>query len=103
MATPEARLDGQLKDEVEAYGGLYVRLEPRSGVGIPDRLVILPGGHLWFVELKRDETRRPEKVQQKWGRKLTSLGVNYACIGSMAQFRRLVLASMDGFTEKDAR
>lgn len=38
---------------VEAQGGLAVKFLSTGKRGWPDRLVLMPGGRVWFVELKR--------------------------------------------------
>jgi hypothetical protein len=38
---------------VEALGGFCWKLRMPWFTGVPDRLVLLPGGHVVFVELKR--------------------------------------------------
>ena len=42
--------------------------------GIPDRLVLMPGGRVIFVELKTDRGRL-SKIQQAVHRKLLALGM----------------------------
>lgn len=62
----EAPVETHLRDEVKAIGGRAVKLNPLGWVGIPDRLVILPGGVLAFIELKRPKNGRVAKAQSTW-------------------------------------
>lgn len=48
----EKQLERRLKKEVEKLGGLCLKLITPGFTGIPDRLVIMPGGIIWFVEMK---------------------------------------------------
>jgi hypothetical protein len=48
----EKQLEQKLKKEVEKLGGLCLKLTTPGFTGIPDRLVLLPGGKVWFVEVK---------------------------------------------------
>lgn len=47
----EKRVEQTLGTEVKARGGWAIKLLP-SVSGLPDRMVLLPGGRLIFVELK---------------------------------------------------
>lgn len=41
-----------LKPAIEALGGLCWKLTAVGITGIPDRLILLPGGRIYFVETK---------------------------------------------------
>ncbi len=47
----ENRVESTLYAEVKARGGWAIKLLP-SVSGLPDRMVLLPGGHILFIELK---------------------------------------------------
>ena len=47
----ENRVEATLRTEVKSRGGWAIKLLP-SVSGLPDRMVLMPGGHLIFVELK---------------------------------------------------
>lgn len=59
---------------VKAAGGLCIKLNPFSMRGIPDRLVLMPGGMLVFVELKKPKGSKFEPLQERWHDKLRTLG-----------------------------
>lgn len=84
---------------VREQGGTAIKLMG-AVVGLPDRLVILPGGRIWFVELKTPRGRRTE-VQKHWGRKLLKLGCNYLCVDNLAHFEAVVFgrSGVDEFDE----
>ena len=68
----ESRIEGKFRREVHKLGGLSYKLVPTT-IGLPDRLVVLPGGRIVFVELKRaGGAPRPE--QTALHRKLRSRG-----------------------------
>jgi len=48
----EKTLEKKLREKVARLGGLAVKLIASSFTGLPDRLVLIPGGRIWFVELK---------------------------------------------------
>jgi hypothetical protein len=47
----ENRVESTLYQEVKARGGWAIKLLP-SVSGLPDRLVLFPGGRILFIELK---------------------------------------------------
>lgn len=47
----ETRVEATLRTEIKDRGGWAIKLLP-SVSGLPDRMVLLPGGRLIFVELK---------------------------------------------------
>ena len=51
--TDERDVEGYLVRKVEEIGGLCLKLDSSSKKGIQDRLLLLPGGRVVFVEMKR--------------------------------------------------
>lgn len=75
----ESKLERKLTEGVKAKKGLCVKLYSTWFTGLPDRLVLLQGGKVVFIELKADEeaTRISEKRQRRQGfvrRQLQQLG-----------------------------
>lgn len=70
---PESKLEQKLKKQVELRGGKCIKLNPVADRGIPDRLVLLPGGRAFFVELKTD-TGQASVHQTRWQKSLYTLG-----------------------------
>ena len=48
----EKKLEIKLRDGVKVLGGLALKLVGSGFTGLPDRLVLMPGGRLYFVEMK---------------------------------------------------
>mgnify|MGYP003402079049 FL=1 len=69
----EARLEQTLIDGAKARSGLAFKFAPISYVGLPDRLVLLPGGRIAFVEVK-SPGEEPTPRQHFWLDKLRTLG-----------------------------
>lgn len=53
----EKKIEKELKKRVEDIGGISIKLVSQYQNGIPDRLVILPEGRVYFIELKTDKGR----------------------------------------------
>ena len=50
----EADIEAVFVKEVKALGGRAYKWVSPGNSGVPDRVVVLPGGRVWFVELKTD-------------------------------------------------
>lgn len=70
----EDRVEEHLRKQVKLLGGLCIKLNPFGYAGIPDRLVLLPGGVIAFFELKRPVGGKYEPLQLRWHSKLRKLG-----------------------------
>lgn len=75
MRKLESTHEKALVTAIKGVGGLCIKLPASLYAGIPDRLVILPGGRIYFVEMKR-ENETPRKLQINYMKKLRSLGCN---------------------------
>jgi hypothetical protein len=62
----EKGIERRMCELVRKRGGLTYKFESVNAPGVPDRIVITPGGAVWFVELKVDNGRvsRMQKWQQ---------------------------------------
>ena len=60
----ESAIEAKLGKMVRAQNGLYFKFVSPGNPGVPDRLILLPGGRIVFVELKT-ETGRLAAIQ-KW-------------------------------------
>lgn len=48
----EKVIEEYLRDQIKAIGGIAYKFVSPGNVGVPDRLVVLPGGHVIFAEMK---------------------------------------------------
>lgn len=76
----EVSIERNLKSAVEKSQGMCIKLDPTGLVGIPDRLVILPGPWIVFVEVKRPKGGRISKLQMWWRDRLVGLGCEHRFI-----------------------
>ena len=75
----ESQVERKFVTEVKKRGGLAVKFVSPGLDGVPDRLVLLPGGKIAFVELKATgKSMRP--LQQKRAKQLIGLGFQVYCI-----------------------
>ncbi len=69
----ESQLEKELRKAVEQAGGRCFKLPATLYRGIPDRMVLLPKGRIFFIELKT-EKGRPSKTQSAFRIFLQSIG-----------------------------
>lgn len=78
----ERDIEKWLRRQVESLGGLAFKFTSPGNDGVPDRLAVLPGGLIYFIELKTDRGRL--SLLQVWQQdRLRQLGVNVAVIRGM--------------------
>lgn len=88
--TPEGKIQKYAKERFEALGGLVRKLSYENRVGAPDLLVILPGGIVWFVEVKKDERTKPDPHQLREHERMRKRGANVFVVGSIKQIDTLI-------------
>lgn len=69
----EGSIEKYFVNQVKQAGGWPLKLLPNIINGLPDRIVLWPGGKVDFVELKRPGAK-PRKLQTITHGKLESLG-----------------------------
>ena len=92
----EKEIERKLKVLVEGrLGGACLKWVCPGWRGVPDRIVLLPGGRVHFVELKRPQGSKVEPLQVWWKRRLEKLGFNVWHIYTMTDLDRLGLILTD--------
>lgn len=77
-------IEQKLITEAKRLHGLAVKFVSPGLAGVPDRLVLLPGGRCGFVELKAPGKKlRP--LQEKRKKQLEALGFLVYCIDGIEQ------------------
>lgn len=74
MTKLEKDIEQKLGKMVKRYGGHCLKWVCPGWSGVPDRIVLLPGGRVLFVETKRPKGGRLSKMQKWWRDRLTALG-----------------------------
>ena len=85
----EKYIETKLVKAVKSMGGLAPKFVSPGLDGVPDRLVLLPGGKIAFIELKAPgKELRPLQVRRK--RQLESLGFLVYCIDRPEQIGEIL-------------
>ena len=82
MSKLEKEIESKLKDLVEDYGGKCLKWTCPGWRGVPDRIVLMPRGRVYFVELKRPNGGRLSEMQKWWHKVLRERGFWVFCIHS---------------------
>ena len=78
----EKEIESYFVKSVKAMGGLAYKFNSLSNRGVSDRIVVLPNGEAWFIELKT-ERGRLSALQKIFANDMRRLNQNYACLNSI--------------------
>lgn len=87
----EKSIENVLRQAVEDAGGLCLKWTCPGHRGVPDRMVIFPGGIIAFVELKRPGAKvKAGGLQNWWRQRLAEFGFSCYEISTAEQVKQLV-------------
>jgi len=78
----ESEIERKFVQAVEALGGEAIKLTSPNNAGLPDRLVLLPNGRMFFVELKAPG-KKPRPLQTRQIERLKELGFSVYVVDNM--------------------
>ena len=85
----EKTIERKLVEITRKSGGLALKFVSPGFDGVPDRIVLYPGGCVGFVELKSPGKKmRPLQVRRK--KQLESLGFKVFCIDGTDQIKEVL-------------
>lgn len=90
----ERDVEKYLREKVKKLGGIAYKFESPGNAGVPDRLILLPGGRLHFVELKAPG-KKPTPLQMSQHRKIQKVGFEVHVLDSKG--------AVDDFIAKEAK
>lgn len=85
----EKDIEKYLIDNVKKLGGRCYKFTSPGNSGVPDRIVFLPGGVIYFVELKT-KYKEPRLLQRVQIRRLTRLGQEVRVLCGLDQVKEFV-------------
>lgn len=89
MSILEKDIEKRLVREVKKLGGLCLKWVSPGNSGVPDRIVLMPGGKAIFVELKRPGGREGA-LQRYWKVTLGTLGFDCYTIYDYTEMQWLI-------------
>ena len=87
----EKVIEQKLVTEVKHRGGVCLKFTSPGFAGVPDRLILLPGGRIAFAELKAPG-EKPRKLQLARHRLLRRLGFHVFVIDETEQIGEILHA-----------
>lgn len=78
----EKLIEKKLREQVKKLGGIALKFSSFTFTGVPDRLVLMPGGRMWWAELK-SEGKKPTPRQLHVHGILRNLGFHVAVIDNV--------------------
>ena len=85
----EKQVEEYLRREVKKVGGIALKFVSPSFAGMPDRLVLLPGGRAFFAEVKRPG-EKPRPLQEARMGMLRGLGFEAWVVDSKEKAEEVV-------------
>ncbi len=99
MTALEKEVEEKLRKMVESHGGKCLKWVCPGWRGVPDRIVIMPSGRIYFVELKRPKDGQYSRMQDWWRDQLIVMGCRYYRIqdwGDVAWFETVLYHDQGG-------
>ena len=93
----ENTIEAALVDEVKRRGGICPKFTSPGSNGVPDRMVLLPGGRIGFVEVKAPG-EKPRPLQLHRHQQLRRLGFKVYVLDGTEQIEGI----LDGIEGGDA-
>lgn len=85
----EKTIEKKFSTAVKKRGGIAVKFVSPSFAGMPDRLCLMPGGKIGFVEVKAPG-EEPRKLQLTRHRMLRRLGFKVFVLDSEKQINKII-------------
>ena len=86
----EKDIERHLVRRVAERGGVAYKWVSPGRVGVADRIVMLPGGRVWFVELKTVKGRL-SPLQKIFAADMARMGMNYLVLKSKEEVDQWIL------------
>ena len=77
----ERDIEMYLRIRIKALGGTAYKFVSPGHAGVADRIVCLPGGVVWFIEVKAPDGKL-SPLQKLFGRRMEELSMNYRVVWS---------------------
>jgi hypothetical protein len=91
----EKYIEQKLVKEVKSAGGIALKFTSPGFDGVPDRLILLPGGRVAFAEVKK-HGMKPRPLQLQRHGMLRCLGFNVFVIDDEEQIKPILIEILGG-------
>lgn len=85
----ESKVEAKICETVQEMGGLCLKWVSPGFSGVPDRIIILPGGRILFVEVKRPGGKpRPRQIRVQ--EQLRDLGCEVITVDDVEDLKEIL-------------
>lgn len=86
----EKALEAELRERCKALGWLCIKLTSQYQRGLPDRLILMPGGRVCFAEIKTTG-KKPTALQRMTHERLRALGYRVEVVDTTESLDNLIV------------
>lgn len=95
MTALEKDIEHKLTATVKKHGGQCLKWVCPGWSGVPDRIILLPGGRIMFAETKRPKGGKVSELQKWWAKTLRDLGFDCWFVFNLDDIATLELVITD--------
>ena len=86
----ERQLEEKLNKKIRELGGLPLKFTSPGHVGVPDRIILMPNGRIYFVEMKRHRGKKVLDMQKYTFEKFEEMGFKVYILDSMREIEKFI-------------
>lgn len=90
VSASEKVLEAELRERCKALGWMCIKLTSQYQRGLPDRLILMPGGRVCFVEIKTTG-KKPTALQKLTHERLRALGYRVEVVDTTESLDNLIV------------
>ena len=90
VSASEKDLEAELRERCKALGWMCIKLTSQYQRGLPDRLILMPGGRVCFAEIKTTG-KKPTALQRVTHERLRALGYRVEVVDTTESLDNLIV------------
>ena len=90
VSASEKVLEAELRERCKALGWMCIKLTSQYQRGLPDRLILMPGGRVCFAEIKTTG-KKPTALQKVTHERLRALGYRVEVVDTTESLDNLIV------------
>ena len=90
VSASEKALEKELRERCKALGWMCIKLTSQYQRGLPDRLILMPGGRVCFAEIKTTG-KKPTAPQKLTHERLRALGYRVEVVDTTERLDNLIV------------
>lgn len=90
VSASEKALEAELRERCKALGWMCIKLTSQYQRGLPDRLILMPGGLVCFAEIKTTG-KKPTALQRVTHERLRALGYRVEVVDTTESLDNLIV------------